>query len=56
MKLFRKIKNALKSITWPTKKALFSDTAFVVSFTVVVSMMIFGLSFVVDKLVSYFLF
>ena len=56
MKLFHKAKKAIKSITWPTKKALFSDTAFVVGFTVIVSMIIFGLSFVADKMVSFFLF
>ena len=56
MKFLGKIKNAIKSISWPTRKALFSDTAFVVGITVIVSMIIFGLSFVADKMVSYFLF
>lgn len=56
MSLFNKIKNAIKSITWPTKKALFADTAFIVCFVVVISLMIFGLSFAADKLIAYFLF
>ena len=56
MKLLHKFKNAIKSISWPTKKTLFSDTIFVVSFSIIVSMIIFGLSFVTDKLVAYFFF
>lgn len=56
MKLLHKFKNAIKSISWPSRKALFADTAFVVGFTIIVSMIIFGLSFVTDKLVAYFFF
>ena len=55
MKLIRKIKATIKSISWPSFKMILKDTALVVVVAGLISLVILGLSFGVDKIFFMFL-
>lgn len=55
MKLIKKLKATVKSISWPSFKMILKDTALVVVVAGLISLVILGLSFGVDKIFFMFL-
>lgn len=55
MKFIKRLKATIKSISWPSFKTILKDTTLVVVVAALISMVIFGLSFGIDKIILMFL-